>query len=226
MSLLVPERVDEDELLDEHDAPWDDMLRSLRDLRAINRYAGGVSAYGRLLRRLAEGRDLHTLRILDIGTGTGDLPLSVGCSISPLGLDFNIRHLASGRSRWPGELHRVAGDAFHLPLRDDSVDVVTSSHFAHHFSEEQNVAIWKESLRVARLGIAITDTRRHLAPLAFVRALGALGLVGRITQFDAPASVLRGYTVPEVRKIAAGIDGKRREVRSMVPFRWGLLIWK
>ena len=50
MSLFVPRRVDQDEHLDEHDAPRDEMERSLRDLRRINRYLGGGQIYRRLLR--------------------------------------------------------------------------------------------------------------------------------------------------------------------------------
>ena len=43
-----------------------------------------------------------------------------------------------------------------------------------------------------------SDTQRNLLPLLFVRLLGLLRLVGRITAYDAPASVLRGYTAQEM----------------------------
>ncbi|MGZ4808839.1 MAG: hypothetical protein ACXV7D_05860, partial [Thermoanaerobaculia bacterium] len=52
MPLLTPPRIDEPELLDEHDAPRADVERSLRDLRRINRYLGGVGIYRRVLARL------------------------------------------------------------------------------------------------------------------------------------------------------------------------------
>ena len=226
MSILTPQRVEQEELLDEHDAPWDDMVRSLEDLRHINRFAGGVAAYRRILRRLAGTRDLRSLRILDLGTGTADLPASIRPHTAPIGLDVNLRHLHYGRARWGDAAERVAGDAFHLPIADGGVDVVTSSHFAHHFTLEENVRIIHESLRVAKVGVAITDTRRHHAPLLFVRFLGAVGAIGRITKFDAPASVLRAYTVPEVRDLAARIECSRIEVVRLLPFRWGLLAWK
>ncbi|MDP9361272.1 MAG: hypothetical protein M3P29_07470, partial [Acidobacteriota bacterium] len=69
MTLLVPKRVDTPELLDEHDAPRDDMERSLRDLRRINRWLGGTSTYLRLLRRFGPNARI----VVDVGAGTADL---------------------------------------------------------------------------------------------------------------------------------------------------------
>ena len=226
MSLLVPERIDQDELLDEHDAPFEPMARSLEDLRRINQWAGGIRAYRRMLRRLAASRDIRDLRILDLGTGTSDLPSSVGARRPAIGLDWNYRHLRYGARRWPSPVVRVAGDAFRLPIRDEAVDVVTSSHFAHHFTPDENVTILRESLRVSRLGVAVTDTRRHRVPLLFIRLMGAIGAVGEITRFDGPASVVRGYTIPEVTAFAGKAGAPRFEIGRAMPFRWVLILWK
>lgn len=226
MSLLVPPRVDEEELLDEHDAPWEGMVRSLEDLRRINRWAGGVTSYRRMLNDAVRNRSLQSLRILDLGTGTSDLPASLASEVRPIGLDFNYRHLRYGAARWPSPVIRIGGDALRLPFRDESVDIVTSSHFAHHFGIDENVAILRESLRVARVAVAITDTRRHRAPLLFIQLMGALGAVGEITRFDGPASVRRGYTTHEVRAFASQCGAREWTVRRMMPFRWVLILWK
>src|SRR6476661_1437611 len=66
--VFTPPRLDEPELLDEHDAPRADMERSLRDLRRINRYLGGVTTYRRLLKRFTSVKS-----IVDLGAGTADL---------------------------------------------------------------------------------------------------------------------------------------------------------
>lgn len=226
--MLTPPRLTSDELLDEHDTPEEAMRRSLRDLRRFNSLAGGTPAFLRLLRRLLDP-GARAFSLLDLGTGTSDLveavrrrwPLSSGA-----GLDRNLRHLAYGAELAQGDVHRVAGDALHLPFRDASFDVVASSHFFHHFSRDENVNVLTESLRVARHGVLVTDTRRHYAPLLFVRILGALRLVGEITRNDAPASVLQGYTIAEVRSVAERIPAARFEVRRTLPFRFGLLLWK
>jgi SAM-dependent methyltransferase len=211
-------RINEPELLDEHDAPPADVDRSLRDLRRFNRYCGGIGVYRRLLRRLGRGDGA----VLDLGTGTSDLLESLGNGFR-VGMDFKIEHLRYAKD---GGIHRVAGDALRLPFRNDAVDVVTSSHFFHHFTPEQNAAILTESLRVARHGVAVNDTRRHWAPFLFVKALAVLRLVGRITRFDAPASIRRGYTTREARGIIEHVPAARKDVVHAFPYRFGILLWK
>ena len=215
--MLTPERVDTEELLDEHDAPRAEMERSLRDLRRINRWLGGVSIYRRLLERAAPLRS-----VVDVGAGTADQVGSVDVPMR-IALDFKLDHLTYLRD---APVHRVVGDARHLPFRDDSIDAVTSAHFFHHFSPEDNVVILREALRVARKAVVINDTRRHYAPLLFIRLVSALRLVGRITRYDGPASVRRGYTIDEARAIAQRTGAGRAEVRRAFPFRFGLLLWK
>lgn len=220
--MFTPARVDHDELLDEHDAPRPDMERSLRDLRRINRWLGGVSVYRRLLRRHSGA--LQTLAVLDVGAGTADLLSSLPGDAMRVALDFKIDHLLYLREGT--RVRRVVGDALRLPFRRDAVDVVTSSHFFHHFDEAENAAILGEGLRVARKGVMVTDTVRSYVPLLLVRLLAALRLVGRITRFDAPASVLRGYTAEEARRVAGNVTAKRQQVVSAFPYRFGILLWK
>lgn len=210
-------RVETEELLDEHDAPREDMERSLRDLRLINKYFGGVRVYRSLVRKFAPRS------IVDVGTGTSDLLESVAHVPLRIGVDFKIDHLLylRGGSR----VHRIVGDARQLPFRDGAVDLVTSSHFFHHFSPEENVGILAESLRAAR-NVAVTDTQRHYAPLLFVQLLGLLRLFGRITRLDAPASVRQGYTIKEAREVVSHVRASRAKVIRKWPFRWAILISK
>jgi len=209
-------RIDEPELLDEHDAPRADMERSLRDLRRINKYLGGRSIYRRLLR--AHGAHKS---VIDIGTGTSDLLEQI--SGFRVGVDFKIEHLRYFRD---ARIHRVVGDALHLPFRDNAADVVTSAHFFHHFSPDQNAQILNESLRVAKKGVVVNDTRRHVLPLIFILLLCAIRVFGRITRSDAPGSIRRGYTIDEVRGIVAKTDAAKKSIVRAWPFRFGILLWK
>jgi ubiquinone/menaquinone biosynthesis C-methylase UbiE len=209
-------RVDEPELLDEDDAPRADMERSLRDLRRINKYFGGRSIYQRLLRMHGPYRS-----VIDIGTGTSDLLEQIdGFRV---GVDFKIEHLRYFRD---AGIHRVVGDALLMPFRDGAADVVTSSHFFHHFTPDQNAQILGESLRISRHGVVVNDTRRHVLPLLFILLLCAIRVFGRITRSDAPGSIRRGYTVEEVEAIVARVDAARKSVVRAWPFRFGILLWK
>ena len=214
--MFTPPRVDEPELLDEHDAPRADMERSLRDLRRINRWLGGIGVYRRLLKRFGGARS-----IIDLGTGTSDLLEKIaGLRV---GIDININHLLYQRT--PG-VQKVVADARRLPFRDNAADVVTAAHFIHHFAPDDAAALLREWLRVARRGVIVNDTLRHYIPLAMVVLLAKLRLVGRITRFDAPASVRRGYTVEEASGFADAAGAARAEVVRAWPFRFGILLWK
>src|SRR5258707_7387176 len=116
-------RVITPELLDEHDAPRDEMERSLRDLRRFNRWAGGTRTYLRLLRRFAPNAKI----VVDLGAGTADLLDALPSDVTTIGVDLNIKHLLYERHL--SRAMRVVADANLLPFRDASVDVVTSSHF-------------------------------------------------------------------------------------------------
>jgi len=144
--------------------------------------------------------------------------------VMTIAVDMNIKHLAYQRGR--SRALRVVADAMRLPFRDASVDIVTSSHFFHHFEPEENATILRGALRIARIGAMASDTRRHILPFIFTWLLGKLHLVGRITAYDAPASVARGYTSDEARAIGEKTGAGRVEVVNMMPFRFGLLLWK
>ncbi|MEA2326455.1 MAG: hypothetical protein QOE68_1414 [Thermoanaerobaculia bacterium] len=211
-------RVVTEELLDEHDAPREEMERSLRDLRRFNRWAGGTRTYLRLLRHFAPNAKI----VVDLGAGTADLLDALPKDVMTIGVDLNIKHLLYQRDR--SRAFRVVADANLLPFRDDAVDVVTSSHFFHHFEPEENASILRGALRIARIGVIASDTRRHRLPFLFVKLLGAFHLVGRITAFDAPASVARGYTADEARAVGAMTGAAQVDVVRMMPFRFGLFI--
>ena len=115
---------------------------------------------------------------------------------------------------------------FRSPFRNNAFEIVTSAHFFHHLTPDENRHMLRDALRVARRGVIINDTRRHYLPYLFVRLLSALRLVGPITRNDAPASVLRGYTIEEARAIAANVGASHFEVVRAWPFRFGLLLWK
>jgi ubiquinone/menaquinone biosynthesis C-methylase UbiE len=214
---MLVKRVESEELLDEGNVPPEDMHRSLRDLRRINKYLGGINVYRALVRRFTPRS------IVDVGTGTSDLLESVAHVPLRVGVDFKIDHLLYLRDG--SRVHRVVGDARRLPFRSGAVDLVTSSHFFHHFSPDENADILAESLRVAR-NVAVTDTQRNVLVLLFVQLLGALRLVGRVTRLDAPASVRQGYTVAEARAIASQVSASTAKVVRKWPFRWAMLLTK
>ncbi|MGH9317518.1 MAG: methyltransferase domain-containing protein [Thermoanaerobaculia bacterium] len=226
MTLLVPPRRPSREALDDGNLPCEEMCRSLHDLALVNRHWGGSRALERyLLPRLREAGP-GSVRLLDVGAGSGDVSRRLarvlresGFDASVVAVDLQWRHLAAGRRMFPHEpLPCTAADAFRLPFASRSIDWIVSTLLFHHFSPEQNVRFLRELARVARRGFALLDLRRHLFPLLFVRLAGALVFESPVSIQDGVASVGQAYTLAEARAILRqAVPGFR--VEKVFPFR-------
>ena len=147
------------------------LASSLAFIRRVNRYLGGTRAVMGYLARWARAdgweRQGEVIRILDVATGSADIPLAIlewarrrGIGMRVIGLDAHATTLELAREyvgrAWrhaekPG-LELIRGDALALPLADGSVDYAISSMFFHHLPDEQAVAALVEMLRVSRRG--------------------------------------------------------------------------
>jgi len=228
MSLLVPPRRPSHELLDDPSLPDSEMRLSLADIDSVHRHWGASRALVRHLapRLRVDGRPAS---ILDVGAGSGSVARWLRTSLSGharavrvTALDVQWRHLAAGRSNQdPHSVPIVAADVFRLPFPDRAFDVAVSTLFFHHFSPGENREILAELLRVARVGFAILDLRRHRIPLAVFAVAGRTLLRSRVSVLDGTASVRQAYTTEEAQAIARAVTPKARVARV---FPYGLLV--
>src|SRR5690242_5470028 len=100
----VPAQCDIEERLDLGAGTAWERVESLADLRRLNRWLGGIAASRRELAALARRRGLSELRLLDLGTGSADVPaaleragLQMGVPVRAIGVDLKCEHLAIAR---------------------------------------------------------------------------------------------------------------------------------
>jgi len=230
MSFLVPARRPSKELLDDPDFPAEDLPLYFDDLELVDRLWGNSRLLAGHLEKNLKSQDGVPLTVLDVGAGSGHVSSEIaarlrrrGRSARVVALDIHWSHLAAGRAHDGAGTARAAADAFELPFRDDSADWIVSALFFHHFSPEENVRLLRELSRVARLGFALVDIRRHRFLLSFFRIAGRLRLGCPASLEDGIASVRQAYTVEEAREIAErAVPGAR--VRRVFPYR--LLVFK
>jgi ubiquinone/menaquinone biosynthesis C-methylase UbiE len=231
---LVPPQTNREELLDRNFGTLAEVRRSLHDIRRINRYLGGARVVCHPALSMLKQRGLRAATILDIGTGCADLPLRLqhdarraGIDVRVIGLDINARHLRIAREDLRAarvlaatkNIQLLRADAFRLPLKDNSVDVVISSLFLHHFRAPQIAELLREFDRVSRVGFVMNDLVRHNIPLYFFRLTRPLFARSYLTRHDGEASLRRGYTVAEMEKIVAKSGISHARVAAHFPFR-------
>ena len=214
---MIPDlrtRATDPELLD-LGVPEAETLRSLADLRFVNRWLGNRGALLRAVREhLPPGG-----RLLDVGCGSADLPAFLLSRLpGPLravGLDVKAVHLRAA----PRNVRRVVADVRHLPFPERSFDVVTASLFLHHFDALDLPALLVGLSRLARRALVVNDLRRAHVPLAFGSLAFPLLFRSRVSVEDGLLSIRRGFREAELRAAfaAAAIPGV--SIRRSFPYR-------
>jgi len=195
------------ELLDDPAAAPALVRTSLRNIARANRWFGGAAAVRFGLERVFArpgGKEPAPLppgglTLLDVGTGTGDLPRMAvawaarrGITVRPLGLE---RHATAARLAREGGLAAVVGDGGVLPFRSRGVDLVLLSQVAHHFAPAGIVRLLRECARVARRAVIVADLRRSAVAALGFRVAGSVLRFDRDTLRDGVTSLQRGFTV-------------------------------
>lgn len=227
--LDLPRRRLVPELMDGEPVPYEEFRECLRHLAGINRASGAYRPTLRWLERVAARHpEARPLRVLDVGSGYGDMLRRIagwarrtGRPVELTGVDLNPWSAkAATEAAEPGEAIRyVTADCFALPDHERP-DVIISSLFTHHLDDPQLVRFLRWMEGRARLGWFVNDLHRHAVPHRFVAAAVRVLPFNRLVVHDAPVSVARSFTRRdwEERLAEAGLAGQA-EVRWMLPFR-------
>jgi len=187
------------------------MLRqSLEFIERVNRWLGYTAATIRHLDRLTHpwpaGR---RLAVLDIATGTADMPRAIGAWAARKKLDVAItaidRHeqtlaVARQKTRDP-RIRLLQADALRMPFNDNSFDIVTCSMFLHHLDGSDAVKVIRSADRLARHGVIIADLLRGRRALAWISLFTLFS--NAMVKHDARVSVRQAFTVDELCSAAA-----------------------
>lgn len=221
---LVPDRRNGPELLDmpHRYYTFEELEGSLSDIRKVNRYLGDTRAVLGYLDNMADGTPAgmagRAIRILDVATGSGDIPVSIvewarkrGLNVRVTAVDVNPLVVEAARKNvatYP-EITLAAADGLTLPFADASFDLVICAKTLHHFTDEGAGAMVRELKRVSGRGYLVIDIRRSWVAFVLIYVLTRLLTRNRLTRSDGPLSVLRSFTDDELAGIAkvAGLDG-------------------
>ena len=226
-------RVIAEELLDADLGTPDEVAASLESIRRVNRFFGGNRVHAELLGRVASRMGAGRMHVLEVASGHGDVLQAAALQLRARGVELRVTLLDRSAQHFPGEgewdcrlaaPEKIEGDALRIPLKDASVDVVSSCLFLHHLDEREAGEFLREALRVARVAVVVNDLERTRVHYLLARGR-ALVDSSRISRHDGPVSVGRAYTRGEWRGLLAG-TGFGFEAGRRFLFRLGALVWK
>lgn len=231
-AILIPARVDDAELLDDAGQHTGDLAANLSDIRRLNRWFGGTSL---VLRLLSEIRRMpESLRVLDVATGSADIPYAIlrwgeqrGITCELMAVDVCPLVLAEAKKFVRHtSIQLCLADAGALPFDNASFDIVTCCLALHHFDPGQAQQVLREMWRVTRGAVLVTDLRRGYAGYAGAWLASRVVARNGLTRHDAPLSVLRAYTPFELADLASQAEIRGARIRTHRYFRQSLVAWK
>ncbi len=203
------------ELLDADDIPFADIQQNMKELNSVNHLLGGHAITLQGFKALAEQGD-HPISVCEIGCGGGDnlrvlydYARKKNMSIRLTGIDIKaacIKFAAEKNNDM--EATWICSDYRTANMEALSPDIIFSSLFCHHFSQDDLVWMMGWMNKHSKRGFFINDLHRH--PMAYYSIKWLTGLFSKsyLVKNDAPLSVARGFKKKEWLRILkdAGIS--------------------
>jgi len=216
------------ELLDSGHMPDDEVHKSLLDLRRVNRLLGGRRVLLAGLAREVSRRGLAQFTVLDVASGSCDLPMAVlnwaerrHLQAHVFALEYWHKYLAMFRDEFARQacFHPICGDALRAPLAESCVDFVTCSLFLHHLNGDRAIELLRDMSRWARHAVIVNDLERRALPYHFFRLFSPLLLRSSMSRSDGLTSIGQSYRTTELEHLADAAGLRNRTVERRWPFR-------
>ena len=196
------------ELMDRPQPVSAELESDLANLRQLNRFFGSYALVSKFIRRWIRQGD--RLRVVDLATGSGDIPRLVvdyarriGAQISVDAVDGQVATLEIARRLSAGypEITFHPGD-IRTWGSGERYDIVLCSLVLHHFTEDDAVTILRRARELSRGRVLVADLRRGFLASAGVFLLTATLFRDPMTKFDGRMSAARAFSFSELRKLA------------------------
>ena len=196
------------ELMDRPQPVSSELEKDLRNIRQLNRFFGSHRLVLHFLRRWIKPGD--RVRIVDLATGSGDIPRlivdyaqKIGAKVEVDALDRQSATLEIARKlsgNYP-EISYIDANILEWQLADP-YDIVLCSLALHHFSDEDAVRLLRRCRELSQKFVLVSDLRRGLLATIGVYFLTALIFREPMTRYDGRVSAARAFSFAELDDLA------------------------
>lgn len=196
------------EMMDRPQPVSAELQRDLEHIRQLNRLFGSYRLILEFVRRWIKPQ--WHVRIVDLGTGSADIPRrivdfarSIGATVDIDALDRQSATLEIARSlsgNYP-EIHFCEADVLQFECTE-SYDLVLNTMTLHHFSDSDAVQLLRRCRELSRKFVLVSDLRRGSLLRVGVHLLTALIFREPMTRFDARLSAERAFSFSELANLA------------------------
>ncbi|MDB5207013.1 MAG: methyltransferase protein [Flavisolibacter sp.] len=217
------------ELLDGDNIPFADIKRNMQELDFINRKLGGHDITLDGIVTLIQEQPVFNkqLTIIEIGCGGGDnlraikqWAAHIKLPVQLLGIDINEECIAYAKSQERNSGIQFIHSDYKLMELDNKPDIIFSSLFCHHFTDEELSLQLRWMQQNSVLGFFINDLHRHPVAWYSIKFLTAIFSKSYLVRNDAPLSVQRGFERTDWQRLFAAAGIENYSCRWRWAFRW------
>lgn len=214
------------ELLDADDIPFSDIAQNMREINTINVLLGGHAITLDGFKALSSNQKKIT--VCEIGCGNGN-NLKVmynycqrkNIDINIIGIDIKQECIDAAKQddKFPANTKWIVSDYAKI-LFKDKPDIIFSSLFCHHFTDDELIDQLKWMHDNCSIGFFINDLERN--PLAYysIKILTKIFSSSYLVKNDAPLSVARGFKKIEWEHLLQNSGIKNVNVKWKWAFRY------
>ncbi len=223
--LLSPPRVFDSAAPEWIDRPEIDPAKVREELHVLedaNRHFGGHHLALHYIKRLVAKSQARPVKILDLGTGAGDIPRAIAAwsakrqtpvAITAVDRNPSVLRVAKESSRnWP-QIQFEQHDLLALPIQPKTFDIVLCSLALHHFGFAEATTVLRRMQEIARVGYIVNDLRRNWLSIWMTQLMVHTVIRSDIVRNDAPQSCRAAFSVSELHALARQAGLKQFRIR-------------
>jgi 2-polyprenyl-3-methyl-5-hydroxy-6-metoxy-1,4-benzoquinol methylase len=206
----------EKELLDGDDIPFEDIRSTMQELNVVNTLLGGHNITRKGMAFFIDKfPGDRPAKVAEIGSGGGDNLTVIYNFMNKLkrhvaltGIDIKQECVDFARQNTTSEISWICSDYRTVTWPEGKPDIIFSSLFCHHFTDEEMISQLKWLRENSNTGFFINDLHRHPVAYYSIKILTSLFSKSHLVKNDGPLSVKRGFKKREWVKLlsAAGIS--------------------